>query len=405
MNKKYKFDALNVGNIQLPENAIKHPVGGMGGDLGLTDLSRPIPSIFPAARTMVADTLLEAGIASGNKPETPSVKKHPDGPMPKCPGPGAGVHSWIMAAAWWCKHSGLILVDAEAAISKALTRSPRPGEISEALGKAYNAEPDAKFSRALQAKFAPEKLKAIAAKVGSFTEADLALKSPIDPRLCSAADFLRALYKVGERVLILTSCVDSSPAVWEHQTSDAPQDLDQYKMPAEGQGVWFLSNPVTGDVHKVSRLVNEKNPEGETMRAAEAATTFRYMMVESDEAPTYLWLSAIVQVPLPIVSLVTSGGKSLHALILIDAASEAEFNEIKAQIGPALVKMGACRNSLTPVRLTRLPGCYRAEKGAWQRLLYLNPEADGTPIFEMPDLRPQESACASSTEGRHSDES
>jgi len=38
---------------------------------------------------------------------------------------------------------------------------------------------------------------------------------------------------------------------------------------------------------------------------------------------------------------------------------------------------GACSN---PARLSRLPGHFRSEKGAWQRLLWLS--AEGRPINE-----------------------
>jgi hypothetical protein len=36
----------------------------------------------------------------------------------------------------------------------------------------------------------------------------------------------------------------------------------------------------------------------------------------------------------------------------------------------------ACRNES---RLSRLPGHFRREKNAWQRLLYLNPDPEGNP--------------------------
>ena len=401
---KYTLESLNIGNIQLMGGDAGTNTGGIGGELFPVYLPRATLQPPSPSRKGSAGKAPRSGARTDTTFDSRDVKQHPSKPMPKCPEPGNGVHSWIMKAAWWCRHSGLALVDAEVAISKAMSRSARPNEIMEALCNAYSADTGVNIAPAIQAEFEPEKLKAIAAKVGAFTEGDIARKSPISPSQCSPGGFLRALYKIGERVVILTDFRDQFPEVWEHQEGD-DNDLYQYRQPQKGLGVWFLSNPVTGKIMKVPRLVTEKNPEGKTMRASEAVTDFRYMLVESDEAPSNLWLSAIVQVPLPIVSLVTSGGKSIHALIRVDAESEEEFNMIKAQIGPSLVKMGACKNSLTPVRLTRLPGCYRAEKSAWQELLYLNPDADGTPIAAMRDLRPQMRVCAFASEETNSNES
>ena len=78
----------------------------------------------------------------------------------------------------------------------------------------------------------------------------------------------------------------------------------------------------------------------------------------------------------PIVALVDSGGKSIHAILKVDAPNrEAWERDIEQGLfSRVLVPLGcdaACRNE---ARLSRLPGHYRAEKNAWQKLLYLDPE-------------------------------
>jgi len=44
------------------------------------------------------------------------------------------------------------------------------------------------------------------------------------------------------------------------------------------------------------------------------------------------------------------------------------------------VTLGVDGQVLTAVRLSRLPGCYRDDR--IQELLYLNPDADGEPIWK-----------------------
>ena len=82
-----------------------------------------------------------------------------------------------------------------------------------------------------------------------------------------------------------------------------------------------------------------------------------------------------MQLPLPIVSITSSGGKSLHALVRVAANSKANWDQIIGAIKPRLIDPGA----LTAVRLTRLPNCYRGER--FQELLYLDPTPTDEPIW------------------------
>jgi hypothetical protein len=308
----------------------------------------------------------------------------------QCPAPGQGVHNWIMAAGWDAKNGGLTVEEAGQAILKSMTREPGQGEIEQALKKVYEAASVEVFSTPIKADYEPDKLEALAAKGINFSERDLLKRSPIRPDNCTTIDFLLALYAPGERVAILSDQRRRECTIWGRPESGAPYDareLDAFKSPLEGMGVWFLANPVTGEWHEVQRLISERNPKGMTLRAEECLTSYRFMLIESDEAPADLWIKAIVQLPLPIVSIATSGGRSVHALIKVDADTPEDWDEAKTRIGGALVRLGACKGSLSLVRLTRLPGCYRAEKDGWQRLLYLNPKADGTPISNLPEQR------------------
>ena len=63
----------------------------------------------------------------------------------------------------------------------------------------------------------------------------------------------------------------------------------------------------------------------------------------------------------------------------LDANSKADWDRQRDKIKPIVVRLGADPGAMTAVRLTRLPGTRRGE--SHQRLLYLNPGADGTPII------------------------
>jgi hypothetical protein len=131
------------------------------------------------------------------------------------------------------------------------------------------------------------------------------------------------------------------------------------------------------------------------------------------------WLGWIVQVPLRIEALYTSGSRSIHALIRVDARTKEEWDETKRRMMPFLVASlmcGADRGTWSAVRLSRLPGCLRRGKMVQvkdeqtgkpvtrpdgrplkryqeypqpgeQKLLYFRPGADPRPICERPPER------------------
>ena len=90
----------------------------------------------------------------------------------------------------------------------------------------------------------------------------------------------------------------------------------------------------------------------------------------------------LVQEPLAIVALYSSGNKSVHALVRIQANTKAQFNRFKDEFKRKYCPLGADDGAMSAVRLTRLPGVVRRDNGKVQRLLYLNPRPAMTPIYK-----------------------
>lgn len=106
-------------------------------------------------------------------------------------------------------------------------------------------------------------------------------------------------------------------------------------------------------------------------------TDFDYLLVESDSLPISLQgalILKLVEMGLPIVSAVHTGGKSIHALIRVSAKDADEFRSIRTRIYSRLVHLGCDPSTGNPSRMTRLPGCMRTfadGSTALQKLLYL----------------------------------
>ena len=124
-----------------------------------------------------------------------------------------------------------------------------------------------------------------------------------------------------------------------------------------------------------------------SIRCADAIQDARYILLEVDrpEIDLDMQASIIGRLKLPIVSVVTSGGKSLHALARISKGCRDTWLEAQRHLKSTLPEIGFDAAAMTVERLTRLPGYRRSEKGpdVFQELVYLNPKADGQQsIFE-----------------------
>jgi Protein of unknown function (DUF3987) len=309
-----------------------------------------------------------------------------------CPQTGSGdrlVHRAILSCANTCALSKVSSTEAAELIreySANCGRAVTQREINEAISTAYNTD----FSEAnrkeenVKAKYRPDLLEAQAGRVGEHWTAELLQAvSPIDVSDVSPAQFLSSISEKGESYYVCTHKYARKPsALFANIGVNDLSELDHLK---DGHhGVWFLSNPVTGEP-VFTEDKNEWFTNGEKWRTEANVTAWRYMVIESDKAPDELWLRILVQLELKIVAIYTSGHRSIHALVRIDQPSKEAWDNYVDKFKDRLVQLGACPGSLTAVRLTRLPGCKRNEPGkeGMQTLLYLNPNADGRSILQQ----------------------
>lgn len=158
-------------------------------------------------------------------------------------------------------------------------------------------------------------------------------------------------------------------------------------------GAWVRVNPLDG------KGVKDEN-----------VTDYRYVLVESDSIPIERQNALIRELELPVVALTYTGGKSVHAIVHIDAGNREEYRSRVAYLFDICAKNGlaidkACKN---PSRLSRLPGFQRGDKrqylidtdigkesfAAWKD--YIESLSDDLPDMDklsdvwedMPDLSP-----------------
>ena len=112
-------------------------------------------------------------------------------------------------------------------------------------------------------------------------------------------------------------------------------------------GAWIRFNPLDGKGVKNDNV-----------------TEYRYALVESDCMPLEQQNALIRELELPVAVLVYSGGKSVHAIVRVDAANYDEYRRRVDYLYNVCRKNGLeiDRQNRNPSRLSRMPGVTRGGK-------------------------------------------
>jgi hypothetical protein len=212
-------------------------------------------------------------------------------------------------------------------------------------------------------------------------EAELWEASPIRPPEDwheDALALLSHLFQPGDQVNFVTqfSLVDENGRPPKAKPSGYGQTVERDKlidrwdkkgMPCTDAGGWLRINPMDCNGVADSNVVR-----------------FRFALVECDDLPLTLQLPLLARLPLPITAIVTSGGRSIHAWIQVDATSLDEYRATVRQMLNLLSKFGVDVKNKNPSRMSRIPGLIRkigAQGNGRQKLLYLNPTPDQKAIL------------------------
>ena len=183
--------------------------------------------------------------------------------------------------------------------------------------------------------------------------------------LCSdpaqqAIEYLKHAFRSGELVNVVTSAKwDEDRLKWFPANAGFSQERDMIIKRLENgldgfagdrntaAGVWIRANPVDGKGIKNSNV-----------------TSFRHVLVESDEMDLDKQIEIYKRLELPITCLTLSAGKSVHALVKVGAQNEQEYKERVTRIFQACADQGLIidRQNRNPARLTRFAGFERADK-------------------------------------------
>ena len=282
------------------------------------------------------------------------------------PAAGEGVHAHVMRCACLARQAGLKPDQAAARIRATMPRAPSPAsEVTAAIHKAYATSGGAKSNAPPARKFLPLTRTAFIRRGDGASEANWLERSPIridwEPGPRDALAVLDALWLPDELLFVDQFMGNSVNTVREWRMRFA------MGLPVPPH---VIPNPLRPD----AGTTQDGKP---SHRCDDSVVSFRYAVAEFDvmdkaEQLAFWWGFRSA----PIAALIDSGGKSIHAWLRVDCPDRATWERDVEQVlfGKVLIPLGcdpACRNES---RLSRMPGHFRRENNAWQRLLFLDPK-------------------------------
>jgi hypothetical protein len=285
---------------------------------------------------------------------------------------GQGAHSYVWKMARLGKEAGFNEDQIFSDIRRVLDHRVSDKEIDTAIGTAEHHTGTPRPTAHPVFKDAAATLRNILAQAPTGDEADIHDASPIrlhDEPKYDAVLLLKTLFKRTERLFI------GGPYDTENKTAEDWITLSENGVEL---GPHMITNALSGTP------APKKSGDGQTLRGDFNVTTYRHCVVEFDSLPRTDQLRFWAAVKLPIVALIDSGGKSIHAWVDVQKLAQVEtFDQWTTNIKQRLYEkiltpLGVDPQCSNPARLSRLPGHYRTEKQAYQRLLWLSPE--GKPI-------------------------
>ena len=177
--------------------------------------------------------------------------------------------------------------------------------------------------------------------------------------------YLETLFEASENVGYVTECYPKT----DDETGETVKWLPTkgaYDRTA-GQLIEELSRcngdigAVLGDYHEEAGAWVRFNPMDGKGAKNENVTDFRYALVESDSMPIDKQNAIYKELELPIVALVHSGNKSLHAIVKVDAKNYEEYRNRVDYLYKICQKNGIIvdTQNRNPSRLSRMPGFIR----------------------------------------------
>jgi RecA-family ATPase len=186
-----------------------------------------------------------------------------------------------------------------------------------------------------------------------------------DPLPDGTRELIRHVFRPGEGIRIANASsengqpTDSGPCLgredWLKRLDDNKGDPDRiwYSVGKKSQGIFVSCNPM--------KIGGSRDSD---------VTDFRHALLEFDTISPEEQYGLYLSTKLPCAAIISSGGKSVHAWVKIDARDRREYDERVKFLYSHFGQYRPDNKNKNPSRFSRLPNCERGNKR--QELLALN---------------------------------
>lgn len=213
---------------------------------------------------------------------------------------------------------------------------------------------------------------------------DITQLSPTNVAEMSPAEFVRQVFQPDDHILIGDKFSDGGPRDPDGRGRSSvglgvqPRDVYIKWLEAGNTAPLIWPQTFTGST--------AKNKEGkDSYRCNNSVRAYQHCIIEFDDEEIWpldrqlqFWAGVIHENILPVVALVHSGNKSIHAWLPIKATNEATWKTVADRLldpkGGFFGVLQADRAGMVPSQGFRLPGHIRSETKKPQALLYFNPD-------------------------------
>jgi RecA-family ATPase len=215
-------------------------------------------------------------------------------------------------------------------------------------------------------------------RIYTLDEAE-ALPPPIED--FASSSFLANLYDPSDLVNVVPSVIDSDTgeempigrgavltcATWLEKIGEG-EIGDLFKGSGHSPGIFIAINPLKDQ--KAGRKIAN-------------IAEYRHALIEFDTISLKQQWQLLKKSKIPCATVSTSGGKSIHALVKINAKDRAEYDAKVKKLLEHFKEYDVDEKNKDPSRLSRFPGCLRGETGNKQELLSLDMGCEGWDEWEM----------------------
>ena len=244
----------------------------------------------------------------------------------------------------------------------------------------------------------------------AYTEPEDVLLETDESAQSQLSRYVKALFKPGEGVGYTTQAY-LEDGKWKPSGIIVVERDSLLKRLAKSDEYAKFENALSSSLNKEAGAWVCINPLNGSKRKNENVSDYRYALAESDKIGIEEQLGIIRKLELPCAAIVASGGKSVHAVVKVDAADYAEYRRRVDELFKILDANGFQTDpqNKNPSRLSRLPGAKRGDrqqmlidtdcgKASWAEWYeWVQDESDDLPGIEtwadladnLPELAPE----------------